>query len=66
MPNIIGLALFTIVFLAISFVLRNVVLQQEFDVVNEVIVIATNLALIWVSSFVTQKAFKKQGVKVNV
>ena len=64
--KIIAIALFTVVFLAISFVVRNVVLQQEFDVVNEVIVLATTIALIWVSSFVTQKAFKKSSVSVKV
>lgn len=64
--NIIALALFTVVFLAVSFVVRNVILQSEFDIVNELIVLATTVALIWVSSFVTQKAFKKQGVKVSV
>lgn len=66
MVNIVSLALFTVVFLAISFVVRNVVLQQEFDIVNEVIVTVTTLALVWVASFVTQKAFHKQGVKVSV
>lgn len=66
MVNIVSLALFTVVFLAVSFVVRNIVLQQEFDIVNEVIVTATTLALVWVASFVTQKAFKKQGVKVSV
>ena len=66
MVNIVSLGLFTLVFLAVSFVVRNVVLQQEFDIVNELIVTATTLALVWVASFVTQKAFKKQGVKVSV
>ena len=66
MVNIVSLGLFTLVFLAVSFVVRNVVLQQEFDIVNELIVTATTLALVWVSSFITQKAFKKQGVKVSV
>lgn len=66
MVNIVALGLFTVVFLAVSFVVRNVVLQSEFDIVNELIVLATTVALIWVSSFVTQKAFKKQGVKVSV
>lgn len=66
MVNIIAIGLFAVVFLGLSFVVRNIVLQQEFDIVNEIIVAVTTLSLVWVASFVTQKAFKKQGVKVSV
>lgn len=66
MVNIVGLAVFTIVLLAVSFVVRNVVLQQEFDIVNELIVTATTLALVWVASFITKKVAHKEGVKVSV
>jgi len=57
--NILGTIVFIIAFLAISFVVRNFVLQQTFDIVNELVILVTTLAMVLGAQFITQKTVHK-------
>jgi len=56
MANIINLIAFGLVFAGISFVVRNMVLGQEFDVVTEIINLVTILAVIFAAGWILNKA----------
>ena len=56
MGKIINLIAFGLVFAGISFVVRNMVLGQEFDVVTEVINLVTVLAVIFAAHWILGKA----------
>lgn len=59
--NLMGLVVFIAAFLALSFVLRNFVLGQTFDIVNEIVILITTVALIVGANWITKHAVHKES-----
>lgn len=64
--NFIALLVFGFFFVALSFIVRNFLLGQEFDIVNELIQLVTMIALVIGAGWLTKRAVNKEApLKVN-
>ena len=66
MVNIIKFALATVGFLVVSFVVKNFVLKQEFDIVSSIIDMIIVVASLWLGGILVQKIAKKDAKLVNL
>lgn len=64
--NFIALLVFGFFFVALSFIVRNFLLGQEFDIVNELIQLVTFIALVIGAGWLTKKSVNKEApIKVS-
>lgn len=64
--NFVALLVFGFFFVALSFIVRNFLLGQEFDIVNEIIQLVTFIALVIGAGWLTKKSVNKEApIKVS-
>jgi len=66
MVNIIKFALATVGFLAVSFVLKNFVLNQEFDIVSSIIDMIIVVVSLFVGGLLISKVAKKDAKIISL
>lgn len=66
MVNIMKLAFATLGFLAVSFVVKNFVLKQEFDIVSSIVDLMIVIGSLFVGGIIVSKVLKKDAKLINL